>query len=119
MGRSPESVLFLGELSLDGGLRHTIAILPMVVVAREEGIKSVFLPEQEAHEVRQASGVRPVRLRDGHRSRRCVSRLHLVVSRPNRVHPERAIRDIEVRRLDPCVIAVPRLHERFQRAGYQ
>jgi len=40
--------MFLGELSLDGGLRHINGILPMVVVAREEGIKSVFLPEQDA-----------------------------------------------------------------------
>ena len=31
----PESSLFLGELSLDGELRHTNGILPMVVVARD------------------------------------------------------------------------------------
>ena len=33
----PGSALLLGELSLDGGLRHTNGILPMVVVAKEEG----------------------------------------------------------------------------------
>ncbi len=33
----PDSALFLGELSLDGGLRHTNAILPMVAVARDQG----------------------------------------------------------------------------------
>ena len=38
----PESALFLGELSLDGGVRHTTGILPMVVVAREGGIDMAF-----------------------------------------------------------------------------
>jgi magnesium chelatase family protein len=54
---APESAMFLGELSLDGGLRHTNGILPMVVVAREEGIKSVFLPEQDAAEAALVEGV--------------------------------------------------------------
>jgi magnesium chelatase family protein len=49
--------MFLGELSLDGGLRHINGILPMVVVAREEGIKSVFLPEQDAREATLVEGV--------------------------------------------------------------
>ena len=31
---SPDSAVFLGELSLDGGLRHTGGILPMVSIAR-------------------------------------------------------------------------------------
>ena len=39
----PDSSLFLGELSLDGGLRHTNGILPMVMVAREEGYDAVFV----------------------------------------------------------------------------
>ncbi len=54
---APESALFLGELSLDGGLRHTNGILPMVVVAREEGIQSVFVPEQDAAEAALVEGV--------------------------------------------------------------
>ena len=54
---APESALFLGEMSLDGGLRHTNGILPMVVVAREEGISSVFVPEQDAPEAALVEGV--------------------------------------------------------------
>ena len=54
---APESALFLGELSLDGGLRHTNGILPMVVVAREEGIQSVFVPAQDAAEAALVEGV--------------------------------------------------------------
>ena len=42
--------LFLGELSLDGGLRHTNGILPMVALAREKGVKAVFVPAVDAAE---------------------------------------------------------------------
>ncbi len=45
-----EHCLFLGELSLDGTLRHTVGILPMVSVARERGIKRVFVPAVDAAE---------------------------------------------------------------------
>jgi magnesium chelatase family protein len=42
--------LFLGELSLDGSLRHTHGILPMVAMARERGIPAVFVPALDAPE---------------------------------------------------------------------
>ncbi len=42
--------LFLGELSLDGSLRHTNGILPMVALAREKGVKAVFVPAVDAVE---------------------------------------------------------------------
>src|ERR1035437_539049 len=41
---------FPGELSLDGRLRHTNGILPMVLVAKEKSFKKVFLPEINANE---------------------------------------------------------------------
>ena len=53
----PETSLFLGELSLDGGLRHTNGILPMVMVAREEGYKSVFVPSADAKEAALVEGI--------------------------------------------------------------
>lgn len=37
--------LFFGELSLDGGLRHTNGILPMAYLAKEKKIASVFIPK--------------------------------------------------------------------------
>jgi magnesium chelatase family protein len=37
--------VFLGELSLDGRLRHTTGVLPMVGLAKERGITTVFVPE--------------------------------------------------------------------------
>jgi magnesium chelatase family protein len=45
----PQS-LFLGELSLDGSLRHTNGILPMVSLARQLGIEKVFVPAADARE---------------------------------------------------------------------
>jgi magnesium chelatase family protein len=42
--------LFLGELSLDGSLRHTHGILPMVALARDKGLSEVFVPADDANE---------------------------------------------------------------------
>jgi magnesium chelatase family protein len=51
------SVLFLGELSLDGSLKHTNGILSMVSVARDNGIKEVFVPAEDAIEAALIEGV--------------------------------------------------------------
>ncbi|MDE2968608.1 MAG: magnesium chelatase, partial [Chloroflexota bacterium] len=40
----------LGELALDGLLRHTNGILPMVDLARQEGFRRVVVPEADARE---------------------------------------------------------------------
>src|SRR5689334_10716066 len=45
-----EEALFLGELSLDGSVRHTNGILPMVALAAEKHIKTVFVPVSGAVE---------------------------------------------------------------------
>ena len=37
--------LFLGELSLDGSLRHTNGVLPMAYLAKEKEIKRIFVPK--------------------------------------------------------------------------
>jgi magnesium chelatase family protein len=37
--------LFIGELSLDGGLRHTHGVLPLTYLAREKKIKNIFIPQ--------------------------------------------------------------------------
>jgi magnesium chelatase family protein len=49
--------LFLGELGLDGTLRHTNGILPMVAVAREHGIRTVFVPAVDAGEAALVEGI--------------------------------------------------------------
>lgn len=50
-------MLFLGELSLDGTLRHTPGILPMVALARDKGLKTVIVPPCDAREAALVEGV--------------------------------------------------------------
>ena len=45
-----EGAMFVGELSLDGVLRHTRGILPMAATARANGYKRMFVPEVDAPE---------------------------------------------------------------------
>jgi magnesium chelatase family protein len=50
--------IFLGELSLDGKLRHTQGILPMVALARDRGLSLVFVPHDDAREASLVDGIR-------------------------------------------------------------
>src|SRR5579875_2339329 len=50
-------MLFLGELSLDGTLRHTNGILPMVALASEKQVSEVFVPASDAMEAALVKGV--------------------------------------------------------------
>jgi magnesium chelatase family protein len=45
-----ETSLVIGELSLDGSVRHVLGILPMAAVARTQGFKRVFVPVSDAPE---------------------------------------------------------------------
>ncbi len=50
--------IFLGELSLDGSLRHTSGILPMVALAKEKGVKEVIVPTADAKEASLVDGAK-------------------------------------------------------------
>lgn len=52
-----EGCAFIGELSLDGTLRGVSGILPMVISARDSGIKTVFLPVDNANEAAIVDGI--------------------------------------------------------------
>jgi magnesium chelatase family protein len=54
------SCLFVGELSLDGSVRHTDGILPMVSVAKDEGFERVFVPAIDAPEASLIQGLEVV-----------------------------------------------------------
>ena len=54
---SPDSALFLGELSLDGGLRHTGGILPMVSVAKDKQFDAVFVHAVDSEEASLVDGI--------------------------------------------------------------
>ena len=49
--------VFLGELSLDGGLRHTPGILAMVATAREQGFQTAFVPGADGPEAALVEGI--------------------------------------------------------------
>ena len=52
-GQLPEtadSSLFLGELSLDGSLKHTSGVLSMTSAAREQGFSNIYVPSPDANE---------------------------------------------------------------------
>ncbi len=48
---------FIGEISLNGDIRRINGVLPMVMLAREMGIKSVFVPAENAGEASVISGI--------------------------------------------------------------
>ena len=52
-----DECLFLGELSLDGSVRHTNGILPMVALACEKKVSTVFVPASDAMEAALLRGV--------------------------------------------------------------
>jgi len=49
--------VFLGELSLDGTLRHVKGALPITVEARKKGIKQIILPEESSAEASIVDGI--------------------------------------------------------------
>jgi magnesium chelatase family protein len=60
-GRLPRAALegtgFIGELTLDGGLRPVAGVLPMVLAAADRGVRRVFVPEPQADEAAMVPGM--------------------------------------------------------------
>ena len=50
--------MFLGELSLDGGVRPVRGALSAALAARDKGLKAIALPEANAREAAVVEGVR-------------------------------------------------------------
>jgi len=57
------SSLLVGELSLDGSVRHVNGILSMVSVAKEKGFDIVYVPESDAPEAALVSRIKVIPLR--------------------------------------------------------
>jgi magnesium chelatase family protein len=57
-GKILDSHVFLGELSLDGGVRSVRGALSAALAARERGIKNVVVPEANAREAAVVEGLR-------------------------------------------------------------
>jgi len=45
-----EGAIIMGELSLDGSVRHVSGVLPMAYMAREQGYKTLYVPAGDAAE---------------------------------------------------------------------
>ncbi len=54
----PEKKIFLGELSLDGELQPIRGILPLVLNAKKNGFKEIFLPFKNAKEGSLVKGIK-------------------------------------------------------------
>ena len=52
-----EEILYVGELSLDGGLRQTAGVLPLALLGKKEGIKKIFVPKDNAKEAAIVEGI--------------------------------------------------------------
>jgi len=52
--------ILLGELSLDGGLRHTSGVLPMVALAYGQGFSDIIVPEADVKEASLIEGTKVV-----------------------------------------------------------
>lgn len=52
-----KNAIFMGELSLDGRLRHTNGVLPQALLAKEKKLKRIFLPGTNAKEATILRGI--------------------------------------------------------------
>lgn len=52
-----DDALLVGELALDGTLRHTNGILPITIFAKKQGLKRIFVPEADAPEAALVNGI--------------------------------------------------------------
>lgn len=50
--------VFLGELSMDGTIKHTYGILPMVAVAFQQGYTDIIVPASDAREASMVTGTK-------------------------------------------------------------
>jgi magnesium chelatase family protein len=54
---NPKKKLFVGELSLDGGIRPVYGVLPLVAEAKRKGFVEVYVPKENAQEGALLGGI--------------------------------------------------------------
>jgi magnesium chelatase family protein len=52
-----DGAIIMGELSLDGGVRHVSGVLPMAHAAHEQGYKTLYVPAEDAAEASLIDGL--------------------------------------------------------------
>lgn len=95
---STESCAFIGELSLNGDFRYINGVLPMIMLAREKGIKSVFVPYDNAYEASVIQGIDIYAVKNAEELIRHFRNEKLMTPCEHYIPPETAYNDI----LDFC-----------------
>ena len=87
MGRAPatERHLFVGELSLDGGIRPVRGTLSIAACARGQGIENLVVPAENAAEAEVVEGVRVFGVRH-------IAEAVALLERPAEFHPAAVVR---------------------------
>ncbi|MBI4363665.1 MAG: YifB family Mg chelatase-like AAA ATPase [Candidatus Doudnabacteria bacterium] len=62
----PKGKLFLGELALDGSIRSVAGVLPVLLMARKLGVKTVFIPYANIKEASLVSGIQIIPTKNLH-----------------------------------------------------
>ncbi|MBP3380409.1 MAG: YifB family Mg chelatase-like AAA ATPase [Ruminococcus sp.] len=65
ISRETDGCAFIGEMSLNGDVRGITGVLPMVILARETGIKKIFVPADNALEASVIAGVEIYAVKNG------------------------------------------------------
>jgi magnesium chelatase family protein len=52
-----KEIMAVGELSLDGSVRHVRGVLPMAVLAKEHGVQAMYVPRADAPEAAVVEGL--------------------------------------------------------------
>src|SRR5262245_58453743 len=52
-----ENALYIGELSLDGSVRHVKGVMPMVHTAYQQGYEVVYVPQEDAPQAGLVAGI--------------------------------------------------------------
>ncbi len=52
-----EKALYIGELSLDGRVRHVKGVMPMAYAAQQQGYETVYVPEADAAQAALVQGI--------------------------------------------------------------
>jgi magnesium chelatase family protein len=81
--------LVIGELSLDGMVRHARGVLPMAALARREGFKRILLPEADAAEAALIPGLEVIPVPS-----LSALYLHLIGEQPISPHPPIEAQDL-------------------------
>ena len=88
------SMLVVGELSLDGTVRHTRGILPMAALARQEGFKCLIVPATDAPEAALVPGLEVVPVAN-------LAELHAHLTGFHRLKPQLPV---PIDAIDPSVV---------------